>query len=77
MLVSLVYQPRKGGGSLMVIHGKGRRADDRSVCGRALTREDVIGTPLESDVFSLVDALWHTETKIGEIVALDQLAQSV
>lgn len=76
VLVSLLYQPRPGGGSFMVASGKGRRADDRSLCGRALERADVIGTPLANETFSLVDALWLTEPRIEEIRALDNLAHS-
>lgn len=76
VLVSLLYQPRTGGGSFMVASGKGRRADDRSLCGRALARADVIGTPLANETFSLVDALWLTEPRIKEIRALDNLVES-
>ena len=76
VLVSLVYQPRSGGGSFMVANGKGRHADDRSLCSRALEREDVIGTPLANQVFLLVDSLWLTEPRMEEIQALDSLAQS-
>lgn len=76
VLVSLLYQPRSGGGSFMVASGKGRRADDRSLCGRALERADVIGTQLAYETFSLVDSLWLTEPRIEEIRALDNLAHS-
>ena len=76
VLVSLLYQPRPGGGSFMVASGKGRRADDRSLCGRALERADVIGTALANEVFSLVDSLWLTEPRIEEIRAMDTLAQA-
>lgn len=76
VLVSLLYQPRPGGGSFMLANGTGRRADDRSLCGRALERADVIGTPLANEVFLLVDALWLTEPRIEEIRALDTLAQA-
>lgn len=75
VLVSLLYRPSPRGGSFMVASGKGRRADDRSLCGRALDRTDVIGTPLATEVFSLVDSLWLTEPRIEEIRALDILAQ--
>jgi hypothetical protein len=74
VLVSLSYQPCPGGGSFMVANGKGRRADDRSLCGRALERADVIGTPLAIEVFSLVDSLWLTELRMEGIRALDDLA---
>lgn len=76
VLVSLLYKPRPGGGSFMVASGKGRRADDRSICARALERADVIGTVLAKETFSLVDALWLTEPRMQEIRALDNLAQN-
>jgi len=76
VLVSLLYRPSPGGGSFMVASGKGRRADDPSLCGRALERTDVIGTPLATEVFSLVDSLWLTEPRIEEIRALNILAQA-
>jgi hypothetical protein len=76
VLVSLLYQPRPGGGTVMVTSGKGRRADDRSLCGRALERTDVIGTALANEVFSLVDSLWLTEPRIEEIRALDGIVQA-
>lgn len=75
VLVSLAYQPRHGGGSFMVISGKGRPADDRGLCGRALERVDVIGTPFAAEVFSLVDALWLTEPRMDELRTLDGLAE--
>lgn len=58
----------------MVASGKGRRADDRNLCGRALERSDVLGTPLATEVFSLVDSLWLAEPRIEEVRALDELA---
>lgn len=76
VLVSLLYQPRPGGGSFMVVSGKGRRADNRNLCSRALEREDVVGTSLASDVFSLLDSLWMTEPRIEEIRALDRRVHS-
>jgi len=75
VLVSLLYQPRPGGGAFIITNGKGRRADDRSLCARALDRADVAGTPLANQVFSLVDSLWLTEPRIEGIQALDNLAQ--
>ena len=58
----------------MVANGKGRRADDRSLCGRALGRDEVVGTQLADRVFSLVDSLWLTEPRIEGIRGLDNLA---
>jgi len=68
---SLLYRPAKGGGSFMVVDGTGRRTDDRSLCGRALQRSEIVGTPLAQEVFSLVDAIWLTEPRIGQLKELD------
>ena len=76
VLVSLQYQSRPGGGSFMVAGGKGRRADDRNLCGRAPERADVIGTPLANDVFAFADAVWLTEPRIEQIRALDNFAHA-
>ncbi|NPC59397.1 hypothetical protein [Caenimonas soli] len=71
LAISLLYHPAQGGGSFMVIDGEGRRTDDRFLCGRALKREDVVGTPLAQEVFALVDAVWLTEPRICEVKELD------
>jgi hypothetical protein len=71
VLVALRYHPKAGGGAFTVIDGQGRPADDRSVCGRALRRVEVIGTPLATEVFALVDALWLTEPRMAEIRGFD------
>lgn len=74
-LVSLLYQPRSGGGSFMVVSGIGRPADDRSICGRVLERAEVVDTELATTVFSLVDSLWLSEPRIEAIRALDAIAK--
>lgn len=73
VLISLAYKPQYGGGSFKVINGKGRPADDRTLCGQALDRADVIGTALAHEVLSLIDALWLTEPQMSEIRALDNI----
>ena len=70
-LVSLAYRPGPDGGSFMVIDGQGRPSDKRTLCGRALRRDEVVDTPLAAHVFSLVDALWMTEPRIAEVRALN------
>lgn len=74
ILVSLLYQPRPGGGSFMVVNGHARLADNRGLCDRALERSEVVGTPLAKEVFLLVDALWLTEPRIAPVRALDNVA---
>ena len=74
LAVSLLYRPARSGGSFMVVDGEGRRTDDRALCGRALKRAEVVGTPLAQEVFALVDAVWLTEPRIGEVKELDNAA---
>jgi hypothetical protein len=71
VLVSLEYRPGEDGGAFMVINGEGRSADNRRLCGRALSRDEVIGTPLATQVFTLIDALWLTEPRVAEVRALE------
>jgi predicted outer membrane lipoprotein len=51
----------------MVIDGEGRPADHRSLCGQALKREEVIGTPLAANAFALFDAIWLQDPRIEEL----------
>ena len=73
-LVPLVYRPGADGGSFVAIDGQGRPADKRTLCGRALRRDEVVDTPLAVHVFSLVDAPWLTEPCITEVRALNELS---
>jgi hypothetical protein len=66
VLVSLLYRSRPDGG-VMVIDGEGRPADQRSLCGQALKREEVIGTPLAANAFALFDAIWLQDPRIEEL----------
>lgn len=67
VLVSLVYDSGMKGGSFTVVDSKDRPADSRSVCGRALKRNEVIGTPVADDVFAIVDVVWLQDDRIEEI----------
>ena len=58
----------------MVINGEGHNTDDRSICGCALQREEIVGTPLSTKVFALIDALWLTEPRIAEVRSLNNVA---
>jgi hypothetical protein len=59
----------------MVIDSGHRPANTSQLCGRALKRADVIGTPLASEVFQLVDAIWLQDARIAEVRRLAQDAQ--
>jgi hypothetical protein len=63
VLVSMLSLP----GGVTVIDAAGRPADDRGLCGRALTRDEVIGTPLAANVFALFDAIWLQDARIAEL----------
>lgn len=39
--------------------------------GRALSRDEVIGTPLAAEVFALVDFIWEQDARIAEISLMD------
>ena len=69
-LVSLLFRPGRDGGSFMVIDSEKRFEAKRSVCGRALRRDEVVGTSLAEEVFRLVDALWLTDPRMVEVKAL-------
>lgn len=67
VLVSLVYRPDANGGSFMVTDGDTRPANDPKLCGRALRRVEVVGTPLAQEVFGLIDAIWLQDPRIEPI----------
>ena len=67
VLVSLLYRHGEQGGAFMVIDSEQRRANDPTLCGRALKRAEVIGTPLATEVFQLVDAVWTQDPRIADI----------
>lgn len=66
VLVSLLCRLDRGGG-VMVVDGAGRPSDKRALCGRALARDEVIGTPLAATVFAMFDAIWLQDARIAEL----------
>jgi hypothetical protein len=74
VLVSLLFQPSSDGGAFMVVDGQGRPADSRDLCARALSRAEVVGTPLAQEIYGLADAIWLTEPRIAEVQNLNKLA---
>lgn len=71
VLVSVLYRPSSDGGSFMVIDGDDRFAGKRELCGRAMRRAEVVGTPFAQEVFSLLDGIWLTDPRITEVKALN------
>lgn len=74
ILVSLMYRPGRNGGSFMVIDSERRPANDPRLCGRALKRVEVIGTPLAKEVFQLVDCIWLQDPRMAAVRELDNQA---
>lgn len=63
--VLLKFLPKAG---FVVIDAHERPfATDQQLFSRGLARTDVVGAPLESWVFSLVDAVWLGDNRIEEI----------
>ena len=71
ILVSLLFRPAADGGSFMVVDANDRLTSYRSVCGRAMRRAEVVGTPLGEEIITLVDALWASDPRISEVRALN------
>jgi hypothetical protein len=67
VLISLEYDPGPDGGGFMIIDSGTRPANSRELCGRALRREEVIGTPFAQEAFQLVDAIWLHDPRIDEV----------
>ena len=74
VLVSVLYRPSSEGGSFMVIDGEGRYAGKSELCGRAMLRAEVVGTPFAQEVFSLLDSVWLADPRIAEVKALNDVA---
>jgi len=70
ILVSLEYQPQLQGSSFMITDSGRRAANTPSLCGRALNRSDVVGTPLAKEVFELIDAIWLQDPRIADVRGL-------
>ena len=58
----------------MVIDSEGRYSSKSKLCGRAMRRAKVVGTPFAQEVFSLLDSLWLTDPRIAEVKALNDVA---
>ena len=73
-LVSLLFRPSQGGGSFMVVDSESRPANNPEICGRALKRAEVVGTPLAKEIFELADIVWLQDPRVSEVKALNNQA---
>ncbi|MEN3950944.1 hypothetical protein [Iodidimonas sp. SYSU 1G8] len=67
--VSLDFRVSEARGAFMVVDAPGRRIAVSELAGSALTRSEVIGTPLASQVFALIDAVYMKDARLDEVRA--------
>lgn len=73
MLASLSYSASTAGGQFNVIDSVSRPANIPNVCGRALTRNEILGTTKAAELSWLLESLTRTEPLIAEFRALDKM----
>jgi hypothetical protein len=67
-VVAVRYRLIEGNPVFMVIDAAGRLAAvNGKLAAVALRREEVIGTPLASEVFAMLDAIWLRDDRIAEL----------
>ncbi len=64
MAVSLLYREQEHGPELMVVDATDRPVAASDLVGHALTRAEVIGTPLAPIVFDIVDAIFLQDPRL-------------
>jgi hypothetical protein len=67
--VSLCYRPTEKGPEFMVIDSSGRTVAGSELVGRALRRDEVIGTPMATEVFAIIDAIYLGDARLAELRA--------
>ena len=70
VLACLRFRPAPDGGAFMVIDAGDRLRSNQPLFTRSLLRDEIVGTPLASQVFQLVDAIWLADPRIEEVKAL-------
>jgi hypothetical protein len=67
-IVAVAFRIVDGGPSFMVIDAGSRPiAKDNQLASTALRRDQVIGTPLATEVFVMLDAIWTGDSRIVEL----------
>jgi len=64
--VALEYQLAENGPSFFVINAAGRNA--AKLCAKALSREEVLGTPTATRVFEVADAVLAQDNRVKELL---------
>lgn len=66
-MVALDCRIIEGAPQFMVVDAHGRLPSAEDLAGSALTRSEVIGTPLAPQVFELVDAVYISDPRLEEV----------
>jgi predicted outer membrane lipoprotein len=66
--VSLEFRRADSGPAFMIIDSIHRPVGSSDLAGRSLARSEVMGTPLATAAFEIVDAIWLQDERIAEIV---------
>jgi hypothetical protein len=66
-VVSLYYRVVNDEPSVMVVDAEKQTADKHLIAAGALTRDDVIGTPLATEVFEIVDAVFLGDNRLADL----------
>jgi hypothetical protein len=67
--VALELRHGEAGPAFTVIDAADRPVGGSELVGKALSRGEVIGTPLAAAVFEMVDAIWLQDERIAEVAA--------
>jgi hypothetical protein len=65
--ISVVYRNTPEGCGFMVVDAENSSAGQSELVGRALRREEVIGTELAETTFAMLDAIWLQDGRIDEV----------
>ncbi|VTT99811.1 Uncharacterized protein OS=Rhodopseudomonas palustris (strain HaA2) GN=RPB_1943 PE=4 SV=1 [Gemmataceae bacterium] len=68
VLVALAYRLLESGPGFMVIDAGGRPAASSELVGRALARAEVVGQPVATQAFAIVDAVLAQDARIAELL---------
>jgi hypothetical protein len=66
--LALAYRLMDTGPSMMVIDAETRPSSSNSLVGRALRRDEVIGTTSAQDAFALADAVLAQDERVAELL---------
>ena len=65
--VSLAFRHTPAGPQFMVIDASERPTSKSDLVGRALSRSDVLNTPIAGQAFAIVDAIWLHDDRLAEV----------